>query len=406
MFLPAPLDFGAIRSDNENMKLTLQIQLLPDDEQKRVLLKTMERFNEAATFAAKAGFEAKVYSQPSIHKLVYAEIRERFSLSAQMAVRAIGKAVEAFATMKKRGIKACPSFKPRGAVTYDERIMGFKGLDKVSLSTLSGRMILPLIYSEYQEARFDRIKGQCDLVYRKSRFFLFVTVDMPEDAPVDIKDFLGVDLGIVNIATDSDGERFSGAAIEKTRRRHQRNRKGLQRTGTKGAKKRLKKLAGREARFRRHTNHVISKTIVSKAKDTDRGIALEDLTGISDRTTVRAKDRAKHAGWSFYQLRAFVEYKAKIVGIPVLAVDPRNTSRTCNECGHCEKANRKSQESFVCLHCGCSTNADFNAALNLRARGLGQSKLPSELAVDDRGWNPRETSRKSHPFRGGKLNPR
>jgi predicted transposase len=51
------------------MKLTIQLQVLPDAEQSAVLLATMERFNEAATFAAKVGFEAKVFAQPSIHKL-------------------------------------------------------------------------------------------------------------------------------------------------------------------------------------------------------------------------------------------------------------------------------------------------------------------------------------------------
>lgn len=362
------------------MKLTLQLQLIPTRDQKPVLLATMERFNEAATFAAKAGFEAGVFSQPSIHKLAYREIRDRFGLSAQMAVRAIGKAVEAFKTLRAKGRKECPVFKARGAVTYDERILGFKGLDKVSLWTLDGRMVLPLAYGEYQGERFDRIKGQCDLVYRGGKFYLFATVDLPETPPGGVKDFLGVDLGIVSLATDSDGNTYSGKAVEKVRRRHHRNRKRLQRKRTKGARKRLKKLAGREARFRRHTNHCIAKAIVATAKDTERGIAVEDLTGIRERTTVRAKQRARHSGWAFFQLRAFVEYKARLTGVFVVAVDPRNTSRTCSQCGHCEKANRRDQATFECRHCGYSTNADFNAALNLRVRGLGSRKPASELA--------------------------
>lgn len=84
--------------------------------------------------------------------------------------------------------------------------------------------------------------------------------------------------------------------------------------------------------------------------------------------TVGRRQRAKHSGWSFSQLRLFVEYKAKLAGVLVVVVDPRNTSRTCNVCGHCEKANRNSQAEFVCKHCGHSTNADRNAALNIRDR--------------------------------------
>jgi predicted transposase len=240
------------------MKLTIQLQVLPDAEQRAVLLTTMERFNQAATFAAKVGFEAKVYSQPSIHKLAYKEIRERFGLSAQMAVRAIGKAVECF----QRDKTTCPLFKPHGAVTYDQRILGFKGVDRVSLWTMTGRMVLALAYGEYQGERFDRIKGQCDLVYKGGKFFLFATVNMPEGSPIEVKEFLGIDLGIANIATDSDGNAYSGKPVDDVRRKHNLQRKRLGKRNTKGAKKKSKRVAGKEARFRRHQNHVISKAIV------------------------------------------------------------------------------------------------------------------------------------------------
>ena len=121
----------------------------------------MGRVNQAATFAAQCGFKAGVFSQPSIHKLAYAEIRSRFKLSAQMAVRAIGKAVECF----RRDKKVCPIFKPHGAITYDERIFSFKGMDRVSLWALpEGRVIVPLVYGEYQKERFDWIAGQADLI--------------------------------------------------------------------------------------------------------------------------------------------------------------------------------------------------------------------------------------------------
>jgi putative transposase len=357
------------------MKLTIQVQLLPDVDQKSVLLDTMERFNEAASFAARTGFDAGVFSQPSIHKLCYREIRDRFGLSAQMAVRAIGKAVECF----KRDKTVCPIFKPFGAVTYDQRILGFKGLDKVSLWTMTGRLILPLAYGEYQGERFDRMKGQCDLVYRDGKLFLFATVEMPEDAPVKVTEFLGVDLGIANIAADSDGNRYSGKRVETTRRKHNLQRKRLGRKNSKGAKKKLKRIAGKESRFRRHENHCISKAIVKTAKDTGRGLALEDLSGIRDRLPVWSRDaRNKLSGWSFAQLASFLSYKARLAGVPLVRVDSRNTSRTCAECGHCERDNRQCQERFLCVSCGHRANADQNAARNIRA--LASTKQAIELA--------------------------
>jgi IS605 OrfB family transposase len=132
----------------------------------------------------------------------------------------------------------------------------------------------------------------------------------------------------------------------------------------------LQRLRRRESRFRAHENHVISKKLVAAAKGTTRGIALEDLKGIRLRVTVGRRQRAKHSGWAFLQLRSYIEYKARLAGIPVIAVDPRDTSRTCSQCGHCEKANRKSQAAFVCLHCGYTCHADYNGARNVRARAL------------------------------------
>lgn len=97
---------------------------------------------------------------------------------------------------------------------------------------------------------------------------------------------------------------------------------------------------------------------------------LEDLTGINQNTVVRKKQRAERLSWAFYQLRQFITYKAKLAGIPVILIDPVYTSQTCNKCGHCEKSNRKNQAEFCCKKCGHSNNADWNAARNIRDKGL------------------------------------
>jgi putative transposase len=349
------------------VKLTLQLQILPDAEQRSRLLITMERFNQAATFAARKGFDASVFSQPSIHKLAYAEIRSKFGLSAQMAVRAIGKAVECFLRDKTK----CPVFEPHGAIIYDERVMGFKGLDKVSLWAMpEGRVIVPLVYGEYQKKRFDRIKGQADLVYRKRKFYLYCTVDLPDGAPIEPTDFLGIDLGIANIASDSDGKRYSGSELKSVRHRQRRLRTKLQKKQTRAAKRRLKLLSGKERRFATWVNHNLSKQIVATAKGTGRGIAIEELNGIRDRVTVGRKQRAVLHSWAFSQLRFFLEYKAILAGLLLIAVDPRNTSRTCHSCGHCAKENRRTQDEFRCRSCGHEAHADINAARNIRAGAL------------------------------------
>jgi putative transposase len=362
---------------NGSMKLTVQLRLIPDTAMSVALRETVERFNDAANWLAGKAFALHMANKIELHHQYYRTIRASFGLSAQMAVRCIAQVCEAY----KRDKAKRPRFRKHAAMPFDQRMMSFKGIDRVSLLTLTGRVIVPFVMGDHQRQRFTRAVGQCDIVLRRDgKWFLLCVVDLPDGTPIPATDFVGVDLGIVRLATDSDGNSYSGEQVERVRRRHYRNWQRLQSKGTKGAKKRLRLMAGREARFRRQENHVISKAVVRLAKDTGRGIALEDLKGIRDRTTVRKRERARHSGWSFFQLRSFVEYKAGLASVPVVLVDPRNTSRTCSQCGHCDKANRKSQDSFVCLHCGYSTNADVNAARNIRALGRHCKPAP-ELAT-------------------------
>nr|WP_233431969.1 hypothetical protein [Acidiferrobacter thiooxydans] len=118
--------------------------------------------------------------------------------------------------------------------------MSFKGLDRVSLLTLQGRILVPFIMGTYQSERFSAAKGQCDLVRRRDgQWFLLVTVDVPDGTKTSTTDFLGVDLGVANVATDSDGVKHSGDGVEACRIRHHTRRQGLQ------------KAAGRKRRGRR-----------------------------------------------------------------------------------------------------------------------------------------------------------
>jgi IS605 OrfB family transposase len=343
------------------MKLTLQTQLLPERDHAARLKATVERFNEAAEWLAGKAFESGVSNKILLQRMHYGDIRERFGLSAQMAVRCIAQVCEAY----KRDKTKRPHFRKHAAMPFDQRMMSFKGPDRVSLLTLNGRVVVPVVMGKYQTERFTHAKGQADLVLRKDgKWFLLVTVDLPDGVPTPATDFVGIDLGIVNIATDSDGGVHTGEAIEKTRRRHHKNRRQFQKRRSKGAKKRLRKLAGREARFRRHENHCIAKGIVATAKGTGRGIALEDLKGIRQRTEkrLRKRQRSRHSGWAFAQLRAFLEYKAGLAGVPIVLVDPHNSSRTCSMCGHCAKENRPNRDTFRCQHCSYSVMADLNSA--------------------------------------------
>ena len=330
-----------------------------------MLCDTMKRFNEACNHIAETVFALHSANKIEVHKAVYYSIREHFGLSSQLTVRAISKVCEAY----KRDKSIKPEFRLDGAIVYDQRILSWKGLEKVSLITLLGRQTIPVRLGEYQKARMDRIRGQADLILVNGIFYLCVVIDSPEETPYDPKGVLGVDLGIKNLAVDSDGEVHSGEKISQTRDRLESLKSRLQSKGTKSAKRHLKKLSGRTARFSKDINHCISKKLVAKAKDTLRSIALEDLQGIRSRVTVRKAQRRGLHTWNFGLLRTFVEYKAKIAGVPVVFVDPRNTSRTCPSCGHISKANRPTRDDFRCESCGYAGAADYIAAINIAFRG-------------------------------------
>ncbi len=366
------------------MKQTLLLKLAPDADQHVALLRTLEAFNAACNAVAVVAFAEHSASKIDLQKLVYYDIRQRFGLSAQMAIRAISKVAEAY----KRDKRIRPSFRPHGAMTYDERICSFPRVDRVSLLTLDGRVVLPFRYGAYQAARLDRIRGQADLLYRDrdGTFYLSCTVDAPEPAPDEASEYLGVDLGVITLAATSDGELLNHstgpkhAHINQVRARYSRFRAKLQQKGTKSAKRLLKKRSGTERRFCKDVNHCISKALVRTAQGTRRGIALEDLKHIRERagTTVHKRQRRVLHSWAFSQLRACITYKAALAGVPVAYVNPAYTSQTCSRCGHCEKANRRSQATFRCVRCGYACHADLNAAENIRRAALscGQTRRP------------------------------
>jgi putative transposase len=357
------------------MLLTVKAKLITSQEQHDSLLKTMEKFNEACNFISVFAFKKKIFGKIGIQKELYYEIREKYNLSAQMAVRAVGKVAESY----KVDRKTLHKFDPHGAVVYDQRILSYKSADEISILTLDGRIKVKIQYGEYRKLEANRVRGQADLIYIKGTFYLMVVVDLPDSEPIDPEGIIGVDFGIINLATTSDGVNYSGKKCTEVRQRYAKIRSVLQSVGTYSAKKHLKKISGKERRFKKDTNHCISKEIVQTAKDTNRAIALEDLSGIRENVTVSKAVRESIGKWAFLELRNFIEYKAKLLGVPVILVDPRNTSRACSVCGYIDKKNRKNQASFVCLECGHTENADFNAAKNIAFRAV--VNLPNVLCL-------------------------
>ncbi len=156
---------------------------------------------------------------------------------------------------------------------------------------------------------------------------MIVVQDIPEEKEYDPVGVLGIDLGIENIAVDSDREIFESKKVENTRQRYFRLRKILQHIGTRSAKRKLRKISGKERRFKKDTNHCLSKYIISKAKGTARAIGIENLKYIRSRSRITVKSqRDRHSKWAFGELRQFFTYKARSEAVPLRVIDPKNTS--------------------------------------------------------------------------------
>jgi IS605 OrfB family transposase len=345
------------------MKLTAKVKLLPDAEQRAYLLQTLERANAACDYISAWAWEAKVFSPFKLQKLVYVDVRQRFDLSAQVVIRLLSKVCDAYKLDKQ----TMRQFRKHGAIAYDSRIVSwYTDKQRVSIWSVGGRLNIPYQLGERQHELLQYQQGESDLVFSRGEFYLLATCDIPDPTEQETDAALGVDLGVTNIATTSDGDIQTSATIERNRQKQQRLRTALQKRGSLSAKRHLRKLAGRQRRFQTDVNHQISQRLVESAARTHRAIALEDLTGIRSRTRAKGADqRARHSNWAFAQLRQFVTYKAKMRGIPVRLVDPRYTSQRCFACGHIERANRKSQSLFSCCACGHTAHADVNAANNL-----------------------------------------
>ena len=267
----------------------MQLKLLPTPGQADALMRTLATANAACDYISQVAWASRTFREFALQKLCYHAVRDTFGLAAQMVIRALAKVGDAY----KLDIKTKRTFRPTSAITDDDRILSFAIPDSsVSIWTRDTRQSIPFVCGGHQRAMLPFQRGESDLAFVRGEWYVFATVDSDEADPIDVEGVLGIDLGVTNIAVDSDGDIHNGRAIKHVRYRHRRLRNKLQRLGTLGSRRRLRVLSGQEARFAKHVNHVIAKGIVAKAKRTKRAIAVEDLTHMCTRVRARRSQRA------------------------------------------------------------------------------------------------------------------
>ncbi len=358
------------------MKATLRLKLHTDPTTDATLHETLRQSTACFNTVCRYGWFHHERNGNRLHHATYRGLRAEYDdLPAQLVVSARTKATEALksvAERKKQGKKiSCPQSE-LCPIRYDARSYWVNLSEGIaSLATVEGRACvafpLPACYERY--LTWDTCSADLCWNQAKKCFYLHVVLETEAPAFAPTGHVVGCDLGVKRVAVTSTPQFFSSAKMHTRARQHQHLKASLQAKGTRSAKRHLQKSSRRWTRFQAAHNHLIANAILAPMKSGDT-LAIEDLTDIREGCKQRKKQRGLFHRWSFAQLASFLTYKAERKSLLVVVVDPRYSSRTCSKCGHCEQKNRKSQSLFCCKVCGYSVNADYNAAHNLRQRGI------------------------------------
>ena len=228
--------------------------------------------------------------------------------------------------------------------------------------------------------------------------YVYVSVSVAEKEPIKSEKYIGVDLNttghVAVVANPETGKILKiGKKAEHIHNKYKNLRKDLQK---KGKYRKVKQIKNRESRIVRDLNHKISDKIIETAIQDNSGIKLELLEGIRNNKKHSRSFNYSLNSWSFYQLQTFIEYKAKLQGIPVVYIEPAYTSKSCSRCGHIGYRNDK---YFKCPHCGHVDHADVNAAFNiaLRPTGIDRFSIESDILKGNTDIPKEATVRCSRP---------
>jgi putative transposase len=398
--------------------ITAKLKLITAPEQFVAVRQTQLAYRDALNAVSRYAFEqGKTSTVTTLHKGMYAELRAGYGLPSQLAcsverqvaatykglwtklLKNVGHRHAQITKKRFKGLDQPPHYSsPTVQYTYG-RDYTFQRNQQVSIGTLNGRISISFQGYDQHTARIRQgaTIGDAKLWYDPSRktFYLLVSLSIavPDLPPASLQEVVGVDVGMRYLAVTSTSTGQASFHPGK-RTRHQANhyarlRKRLQQKGTRGAKRRIRRIAQRERRLKLQTNHTLAKQIITEHPHTL--IGLEDLTDIRERTRRRKCNRKKHgkgfervspkarkanrvySQWSFAELHALINYKAVLSGSLAVKVDADYTSKRCPMCGHTAQENRPSKGLlFVCQNpaCGYTLHADLVGARNVTLRTL------------------------------------
>ncbi|MDI6710080.1 MAG: transposase [Thermoanaerobacterales bacterium] len=364
--------------------VTLKIKLLhPNKGKLEKIARMLETYRRACSWFLEQAETLNTTSRAHLNRKTYWQACGLFDLNRGTLQCAMLKALSArrsHLSRKLRGKKASlPKFERVVPVMVRQDCYSFYQLPSgtwvVKFPVSSGRsqIAVPLAVSEYHARKLqDLAGGSCRQgsmeIWQNKNGEWYVSISLVYQTSLNEPGgVIGVDFGIVKLAVLSNNVFFDGRQVRWRKERWAGRRRALQQAGRLS---RVKREAGRERRWMHHINHCLSKHIVRIATAEGKIIAMENLLGIRDRAKGSKKFNRMMSGWNFRELASFIEYKAALAGVPVVYVDPKETSKTCPKCGNVSRYNRKAQGWFKCTRCSYQSDADRVGALNIAAKAL------------------------------------
>lgn len=402
------------------MQVTIKAKLkIPNSETASSFSKTMEQYRQACNYVSEYIFNHDFdMKQSRLNKELYAKLRNLFSLKSQMAQSVIRTVIARYKTIKTQMLRRPYKYQDQNTGEWYRETRNLAWLCKpisfnrpqvdlqrnrdwsylsngqLSINTLDGRVkVSPVChgFSQYFDGTWKF--GLAKLLKSGNKWYLHIsaTKEVADFDKQEVKHVVGIDRGLRFLATiyDEQGKTafFDGKAIMRKRAKYQKLRATLQSKGTKSAKRRLKKLSGRENRWMSDVNHRLSKTLVQKY-GADTLFVLENLNGVSfERTDLPKALRNSNSSWAFYQLEQFLTYKAHLNNSEVVEVSAKYTSQRCPKCGVIKKDNRNhGKHEYHCANCGYRSNDDRIGAMNIQLLGTqyisGQEQPKFELTTN------------------------
>ena len=411
-----------MKGGEKNMEQTVNIKVKLNILEPNVGMKfskTMEQYRLACNYVSEYLFNNNFpLNKNEVQKVIYNTIREKFNLKSQMTISCIRSVIARYKTVKTQMARRPYKYQDQNTGEWYREVRDLTWLHKpisfnrpqvdlqrnrdwsylssgqLSINTLDGRVKVDPIcrgFNQYLDGTWKF--GLAKLLKSSGKWYLHIsaTKEVTDFDKQAVKHVVGIDRGLRFLVTSYDEQGktafFDGQAIMRKRAKYQKLRAILQTKETKSAKRRLKKLSGRENRWISDVNHCLSKTLVQKY-GANTLFVLENLNGVSfERTDLPKALRNQNKSWAFYQLEQFLTYKAHLNNSEVVDVSAKYTSQRCPKCGVIKKDNRNHEKhEYHCDNCGYRSNDDRIGAMNIQLLGTqyisGQEQPKFELATN------------------------